>query len=132
MDPTTLALSPQAMSVSWPGMVGNPALGFVYGLGHADMALDPFLGNTDVMIGQEHCGNVGQNIAGIQTVNSDGIGHIVMVQLSNGAVTSLTDPGNGTTIAYEAYADHVSCPSHSAARMVLRFLLQRTWRPLHR
>jgi hypothetical protein len=32
-----------------------------------------------------------------------------MVQLSDGAVTSLTDPGNGTTVATEAYADHVSC-----------------------
>jgi hypothetical protein len=109
VDPTTLALSPRPMTVSWPGMVGDPALGFVYQLGHEDMALDPFLGNTDVMIGQEHCGNVGQNIPGISTVNSDGIGHIVMVDLSTGAVTSLTDPGNGTTIAPEAYADHVSC-----------------------
>ncbi len=109
VNPTTLALSPQPMSVSWPGMVGNPALGFVYDVGHQDMALDPFLNNADVMIGQEQCGNVGLNIPGIATVNSDGIGHVVMVQLSNGAVTSLTDPGNGTTIADEAYADHVSC-----------------------
>jgi hypothetical protein len=109
VDPTTLALTPQPMSVSWPGLVGNPALGFVYQLGHEDMALDPFLNNAAVMIGQEHCGNVGLNIPGIPTVNSDGIGGIVMVQLSNGAVTSLTDPGNGKSIANEAYPDHVSC-----------------------
>jgi hypothetical protein len=108
VDPNTLALSPQPMSVSWPGMVGDPALGFVYDVGHEDMTLDPFLGSTDVMIGQEHCGNVGQNIPGIATVNSGGIGNVVMVQLSNGAVTSLTDPGSDTT-SPEAYADHISC-----------------------
>ncbi len=109
VNPTTLALSPQAMSVTWPGMVGNPALGFVYSVGHEDMALDPFLNNANVMIGQDQLGNLGKNVPGIHTVNSDGIGNVVMVQLSNGAVTSLTDPGNGTTIAIEADADHVSC-----------------------
>jgi hypothetical protein len=108
VDPNTLALSPQPMPVSWPGMVGDAALGFVYDVGHEDMALDPFLGNVDVMIGQEHCNNVGLNIPGIQTVNSDGIGNVVMVQLDNGAVTSLTDPGSDS-IAPEAYPDHVSC-----------------------
>jgi hypothetical protein len=109
VNPVTLALTPRPMPASYPGMVGSPAQGFIYGLGHSDMALDPFDNNQDVIIGQEHAGNVGDNVPGVHTVNGDGIGHVVMVRLSDGAVTSLTDPGNGTSIPYEAYASHISC-----------------------
>jgi hypothetical protein len=108
VNPLTLALAPQRMSTWWPGMLGNPALGFVYSLGHEDMALNPYLGNADVMVGQEECDNIGATIPGIKTVNRDGIGHVVMVELANGAVTSLTDPYSDT-VPSEAFADHMSC-----------------------
>src|SRR5207248_7388724 len=96
------------MPVSYPGQVGSAAQGFLYSMGHGDLALNPFDNNQDVMIGQEACGNVGVNLPGVRTVNGDGIGHIVMVRLSDNTVTSLTDPGNGRTVPYEAYASHVS------------------------
>ena len=108
VNPTTLALTVRPMPWLVPGAAGTAANGYIYGLGHADLALNPFDNNEDVVIGQEHVGYVRQNIAGVQTVNGDGIGHVVMVRLRDGAVTSLTDPGNGTTVAYEAYASHVS------------------------
>ncbi len=132
VDPNTLALSPQPMSVSWPGMVGNPALGFVYQLGHEDMALDPFLGNADVMIGQEHCGNIGANIPGIATVNSDGIGHVVMVQLANGAVTFADRSGQRHDDRAGSVRRPCLLPQRATAGVVLCVLLQRAGRPLQR
>jgi Fibronectin type III domain/Calcineurin-like phosphoesterase len=108
VDPTTLALTPHAMPVAWPGQAGTAAQGFIYNVGEPDMTLNPFDNNEDVIVGEEHSGNVGKNIAGIQTVNTDGIGHVVMVRLRDNAVFSLTDPGNGASIPDEAYAYHVS------------------------
>jgi len=108
VNPTTLAVTPHPEPTTWTGQSGPGSLGFIYNVGEPDMALNPFNGNSDVIIGQEHAGNEGTNISGIKTVNSDGIGHVVMVDLATNAVTSLTDPGNGSTVPYEAYAFHVS------------------------
>ena len=97
VDPTTLALTPRTES----GVVchGEASAGFIYDLGHQDVALNSFDNNEDVMIGQEHCGNVGQVVGG-QT-----LGHVVMVRLRDGKITTLTDPNN------EAYAYHISARS---------------------
>jgi hypothetical protein len=100
INPTTLALTPRPMPTAYPGMVGDPAQGFIYTLGHADLTLDN--SGADVIVGREHSDNVGKNVPGIRTVNGNGVGHVVMVRLSDGLPTSLTDPKN------EAEVGHVS------------------------
>ncbi len=94
VNPKTLAITPRPEN--GPICHGALANGSIYDLGHQDVALNPFDNDEDVMIGQEHCGNVGKLVAG------QVLGHVVMVRLRDGAITSLTDP------AREAYAYHVS------------------------
>jgi len=96
VNPTTLALTARPMPSASPRCTGTAANGFIYDLGHADLALNPFDGNEDVLIGQEHCGNRGK------VVDGKLMGSVVMVRLRDGAITSLTDPAN------EAYAHHIS------------------------
>lgn len=96
VDPSTLALTPRRMPPVAVNCLGDGALGFVYNLGHADMTLNPFDGDQDVLVGQEHCGNRGQ------TVDGKLIGGVVMVRLRDGEVTPLTKPPN------EAYPQHIS------------------------
>jgi hypothetical protein len=97
VDPTTLALSPRPMPSSSPRCSGgDPAQGYVYDVGHADLTMNPFDNNEDVLIGQEHCGNRGS------TVQGQPMGSVTMVRLKDGVVTSLTNPTN------EAYAHHIS------------------------
>ena len=96
VDPLTLTLTPRPMPASSPRCAGDPAQGFVYDLAHADLTLDPFDQDEDVLIGQEHCGWTGQ------TVGGQLIGGAVMVRLRDGAVTALTDPTN------ESHVHHVS------------------------
>ena len=55
--------------------------GWVFPLKHADMALDPFDGNEDVLIGGRAC-------------PGSRIGRVVKVRLRDGKVTPLTDPAN--------------------------------------
>ena len=55
--------------------------GWVYPLKHADMMLDPFDGNEDVLVGGRAC-------------PGSALGHVVKVRLRDGLVTSLTDPSN--------------------------------------
>jgi hypothetical protein len=55
--------------------------GWVFPLKHADMALDPFDGNEDVLIGGRAC-------------PGSRIGRTVKVRLRDGKVTPLTDPDN--------------------------------------
>jgi len=100
IDPATLALAPRAMRQSYGGCIGAPANGFIYSLGHADMTLDPFDHDEDVIIGQEKCGNRGATLGGKR------IGGVVMSRLRDGAMASLTDPAN------EAYPHHVSARSY--------------------
>ncbi len=97
VDPATLALSPRVMPASSPRCYGTAAQGYVYDLGHLDMARNPFDNNEDVMVGQEHCSNRGL------VFNGQLMGGVTMVRLKDDKVTSLTDPTN------EAYAHHVSC-----------------------
>jgi hypothetical protein len=96
IDPMTLALTPRPMSPSTPLCEGDPAKGFIYGLGHCDMALNPFDGDEDVLIGQEHCDWRGT------VVNGQLIGGVMMARLRDGAITALTDPTN------ESYPHHIS------------------------
>ena len=87
---------------------GSGSDNWIYALGHTDLTLNPFDNNEPVVIGQEHCGFVGKSVAGVKTINSNGIGHVVMVRLRDGSVKSLTDPGNFSGTALEAYAHHIS------------------------
>jgi hypothetical protein len=96
VDPLTLELTPRPMPTSSPRCHGTAANGFIYDVGHSDMALNPFDGNEDVIIGQEHCGNRGDVLDG------QNIGSVVMVRLRDGRLTSLTDGID------EAYAHHIS------------------------
>jgi hypothetical protein len=96
VNPSTLALTPRPQPSGSPRCSGTAAGGYVYDVGHADFALNPFDNNADVLIGQEHCGNQGETIGG------KAIGYVVMVRLSDGAITPLTSPDN------EAYVHHVS------------------------
>lgn len=96
VDPLTLALSPRPMPATSPRCHGSAANGFVYDVGHSDMALNPYDANEDVIIGQEHCGNRGK------TLDGQAIGSVVMVRLRDGRLTSLTNGKN------EAYAHHIS------------------------
>ncbi|OLC38471.1 MAG: hypothetical protein AUH81_04140 [Candidatus Rokubacteria bacterium 13_1_40CM_4_69_5] len=96
VDPATLAFTPRPMPTIYPNCHGTAAQGFIYDVGHADMTLNPFDGNEDVIAGQEHCGNAGSTVSGML------IGGVMMVRLRDGAITPLTDPTN------EAYPHHVS------------------------
>lgn len=55
--------------------------GWTFPLKHADLAVDPFDGNEDVLIGGRAC-------------PGSRLGHVVKVRLRDGKVTSLTDPRN--------------------------------------
>ena len=83
VDPATLALSPHAMNVAALrcGSFAARADGWTFPLKHADMALDPFDGNEDVIVGGRSC-------------PGSSIGHVVKVRLRDGMVTPLTDPSN--------------------------------------
>jgi hypothetical protein len=94
IDPVTLALTPRTITNLAP--LCPTATGVVYKLGHADMTLNPFDNNEDVIIGQEKCGNLNK------TVNGQLIGHVVMVRLKDGTMTSLTNPTK------EQSAHHIS------------------------
>ncbi len=97
VDPATLALSPHPMLAASPRCNGGAAAqGFIYDLGHADVAVNPFDSNEDVLIGQEHCGWAGTTVGGVL------VGGVMMVRLRDGAITSLTDDSN------EAYPHHIS------------------------
>jgi hypothetical protein len=100
VDPATLALTPRPMPVLHSGCHGTAAKGFIYDLGHADMALNPFDNNEDVMIGQEHCGNRGKTVSGVLA------GGVMMVRLRDGAIKPLTHPSN------EAYPHHISARNY--------------------
>src|SRR5215472_2630779 len=96
VNPSTLALTPHPEANGSPRCSGTAAAGYLYDLGHADLALNPFDGNSDVLVGQEECGNQGTVIGGKL------IGYVVMARLSDGAITPLTSPDN------EAFPDHIS------------------------
>jgi len=90
VNPTTLALTIRVMPSSSPRCAGSASKGFIYDLAHADLAIDPFDHDEDVIIGQEHC-------------QDDDYGGVVKVRLRDGKTTSLTRPGKG-----DAYPHHVA------------------------
>jgi hypothetical protein len=96
VDPVTLALKPHRMaqaSLRCDTFADRPN-GWIFGLKHADMTLDPFDGDADVIVGGRSCPNAT-------------IGHLVKVRLADGQVTALTDPAN------EASVLHVSTRSQN-------------------
>ena len=96
IDPATLALTPHPLPESaHVCSEGSPAEGWIFDLGHPDLAVNPFDGNEDVIIGQQHCG-------GGTKIDGKDVGGVVMVRLRDGRVTSLTDPAN------EAQPHHIS------------------------
>ena len=113
INPSTLAMSVHLMPSNVVQCTGNASDNWIYSLGHQDLSLNPYDNNEPVAIGQEECGNVRETVPGAKTVNSDGIGHVVMVRLRDGAVTSLTDPGNYRGTPLEAYAHHISAQNQS-------------------
>ena len=104
IDPNTLEIRPHPMPTMSTECKLNgvpdskpkdPNMGYIYDLGHADMALNPFDNNEDVIIGQAHdwCPLV---------VKGERVGSVVMVRLRDNKITSLTKGDD------EAYAHHIS------------------------
>jgi len=100
VDPATLALTPRPMPAVYPGCGGTASGGWIYNVGHADLTLDPFDNNEDVIVGRENCGNRGKVVGGQL------VGKVVSVRLRDGVMRSLTDPTN------EADPRHVSTRSY--------------------
>mgnify|MGYP001221456431 CR=1 FL=1 len=86
---TSLAIRPHLMAPAATrcGSFASRPDGWIFPLKHADMMLDPFDDNEDVIIGGRAC--PGSNL-----------GHLVKVRLRDGAVTSLTDPANEAGYAH--------------------------------
>jgi hypothetical protein len=70
--------------------------GWIFPLKHADMALDPFDGNEDVILGGRSC-------------PGSSIGQVVKVRLRDGKVTALTNPNNESDI-YHVSARNLARP----------------------
>jgi hypothetical protein len=96
LDPDTLAITARRMPADSPLRPGlEPGDGFILGLGHADMTLNPFDGDEDVIVGQRRA-TYPTWVRGVR------LGAVVMVRLKDGRVTTLTDP------LKEASSFHVS------------------------
>ncbi len=91
VDPITLAIKPHNMADASArcGTFQSRPNGWIFPLKHADMTLDPFDQNEDVVIGGRSC-------------SGSSIGRVVKVRLRDGAVIALTSPDN------EASVRHVS------------------------
>ena len=96
VNASTLALTPHAMSTSSFRCQGTAAGGYVYSLGHADVAVNPFDNNEDVLVGRDQCFPSSGQVNGVVVSN------VMMARLRDGQITALTDPNN------EAFASHVS------------------------
>ena len=89
VDPATLAVRPHAMastSLRCDTFAARPN-GWIFGLKHADMTLDPFDNDEDVIVGGRSC-------------PGSSIGHVVKVRLRDGKVTALTDPANEASVLH--------------------------------
>ena len=77
--------------------------GWIYHLAHADMTLDPFDSNEDVLVGQIRSSNY------CPLTNNEGValGQVVMVRLKDNKVIRGTTPGNESTV------HHVSTRSYN-------------------
>jgi hypothetical protein len=89
VDPVTLELRPQAMagsSLRCDTFQDRPN-GWIHGLKHADLALDPYDGNEDVIVGGRSC-------------PGSSLGRVVKVRLRDGQVTALTDPDGEPSVQH--------------------------------
>lgn len=124
VEPTTLALSPRDYTLSNPVphvyagcFDGDPDVthsaralehGFIFDLGHNSNGRNPYDGDADVVVGENHC-------AGLAGTSENGlldIGRVIMVRLDDASVTSLTSSSSASP---EAYATHVSMLAYQAA-----------------
>ena len=89
VDPLTLELRPHAMDAASLrcDTFQERTDGWIYPLKHADMALDPFDNNEDVIIGGRSC-------------PGSSLGRVVKVRLRDGAVTALTDPDGEPSVQH--------------------------------
>lgn len=103
-SPNYLALSVRNMSGFNPKVCGthNPAQGFIYDVGHADMALNPYQQNEAVLVGQRR-----SECSGVTDNRGVAVGSVVMVRIRDGHVTSLTSPAN------EASSHHISLRNYN-------------------
>src|SRR5207249_2721505 len=95
VNTSTLALTPHPMSTSYQ-CHGSASDGYIYALGHADVAVNPFDNNEDVLVGRDQCFPSSGQVNGVVVSN------VMMARLRDGQITALTDPDN------EAFASHVS------------------------
>lgn len=80
---------------------------FIFDLAHSSNGRNPYDNNHDVLVGENHCeGSVGTTENGI----SD-IGRVIMVDLKDATVTSLT---SSSSTSVEANATHVSMLAYGA------------------
>lgn len=99
VDPATLAIKPHMMdpnALRCGSDFANRNDGWIFPTKHADMTLDPYDNNAEVMVGGRSC-------------SESNIGHVVKIRLSDGKVTPLTDPTN------ESYVQHVSTRNYDQA-----------------
>lgn len=91
VDPATLMLRPHVMATASLrcGSFARRIDGYVFPLKHADLALDPFDHDEDVLVGGRSCPGAR-------------LGRVIKVRLRDGRVTALTDPRD------EASVSHVS------------------------
>ncbi len=89
VDPVTLAIKPHNMASASMrcGTFQSRPNGWIFPLKHADMTLDPFDQNEDVVIGGRSC-------------SGSSIGRVVKVRLRDGAVTPLTNPDNESSVRH--------------------------------
>src|SRR6266481_2235904 len=95
VNTSTLALTPHPMSTSYQ-CHGSASDGYIYALGHSDVAVNPFDNNEDVLVGRDQCFPSSGQVNGVVVSN------VMMARLRDGQITALTDPNN------EAFASHVS------------------------
>jgi hypothetical protein len=95
VEPSTLALYSRPMPPAAKECLSDesPSQGYVYDLGHADMTLNPYDDNEDVLVGQRRswCSFANDD-------NGKAIGQVVMVRLRDGKVTTLTSPSNSASV----------------------------------
>ncbi len=89
VDSNTLAIRPHLMADAALrcGSFSARPNGWIFPLKHADMALDPFDGDADVIVGGRSC-------------PGSSLGHVVKVRLRDGAVTALTAPANEASVLH--------------------------------
>jgi hypothetical protein len=100
VNPTTLEITPRltpagTLKCTCAGDTGG---NWIYHLGHADSAVNPFDANEDVMIGQLRSGSYCPQ----SNLDSTALGQVVMVRLRDNQVLGLTNPSN------EGSSHHIS------------------------